>query len=60
MKEPHPADIKATCNRCNQRYFLADGCECYDLSDEEIESRKEAQAEAAIERYKETFNCIFA
>ncbi len=53
-REPHPADIRGHCGRCGQMYYLADGCECADLTMDEIEAREEAAAEAAIDMYEES------
>jgi len=50
--ESHPANLKWNCERCGELYFIADGCECYNLSDEELEQRNETLLEIAIENYE--------
>ena len=32
-KEPHPADLKSICPRCHHKYYLCEGCPCWELSD---------------------------
>jgi hypothetical protein len=51
MREPHPADAKGTCDRCGAKYYLCEGCDCSELTDEELEAWLWDKEQAEVEDY---------
>lgn len=43
---------RAQCPRCHDVYYLAEGCPCEEMTDEEVEEALERAAEAEIERHE--------
>ena len=48
----YPDELENTCNRCGDRYYPCDGCECNNLSDDEVAEIKKHNEQMAIDAFE--------